>query len=198
MYESAGRYSPDKIHAKKGLLILSTLSAPNCLISDAHLMLVSPHLSPPQPGWSAQHNRIGMGCLLNFDVRALLRGARQKGDTAVIVYLLSVRRVTFSHHYNIHVENMYRGGLKDLLQLFLLHCSLLQGSRPPPGPHHRACRSSFRRRCAVPGWQGAEPQRCHRKMGTFWWAERIQQPNQPTGQITLFQRGHFGNIWLRR
>lgn len=106
MYESTGRYSPDKIHAKKGLLVLSALSAPNGLVSDAHLMLVSTHLSPPQPGWSAQHNRIGMGCLLNFDVRALVRGARQKGDPAVIGYLLSVRRVTFSHHYKCrkHVQ----------------------------------------------------------------------------------------------
>lgn len=49
-----------------------------------------------------------------------------------------------------------------------LHRSLWRENTPPPGLHHKACQSFFQRWCAVPQWRGAEPQRCHRRTGTFW------------------------------
>lgn len=45
--------------------------------------------------------------------------------------------------------------------------SLWQENTQPPGLHHKACLSFSQRWCADPQWRGAEPQRCHRRMGAF-------------------------------
>lgn len=70
---------PDKIHAKKSLITISTLSAPHCLISNTHLMLVCAHLCPPQPSWFAQHYSVSVGNLLNLYVCTLFQKTRHRG-----------------------------------------------------------------------------------------------------------------------
>lgn len=70
---------PDKIHAQESLLTIRTVSAPHCLISNAHLMLICAHLCPPQPCWFAQHHRICVGDLLNLYVGTLPGQTRDRG-----------------------------------------------------------------------------------------------------------------------
>lgn len=70
---------PDKIHAQESLLTIRTVSAPHCLISNAHLMLICAHLCPPQPCWFAQHHCICVGDLLNLYVGTLPGQTRDRG-----------------------------------------------------------------------------------------------------------------------
>lgn len=55
---------PDEIHAQESLFTVHTLFPPHRLVPDAHLMLVCPHLCPPQPGGTTQHHCICLSHLL--------------------------------------------------------------------------------------------------------------------------------------
>lgn len=75
---------PDKIHAEKSLVPISTLSAPHRFIPNTHLMLIGTHLCPPQPGWFAQHDCISVWDLLDLYVCTLLTGGpRHRGGQHV-------------------------------------------------------------------------------------------------------------------
>lgn len=77
LYISCGDL-PDKIHTEQRLLTISVFSAPNCFIANTHLVLIGSHLCPPQPGWSAQYNRMSVGSLLNLYVCTLCTRARKE------------------------------------------------------------------------------------------------------------------------
>lgn len=65
--------SPNQVHSQQSFLWIHRLLGPHRFISDTHPVFISPHLSPPKPSGSAQHNCMGMLSLRDRNVRALHR-----------------------------------------------------------------------------------------------------------------------------
>lgn len=67
-------------------------------------MLICAHFCPPQPCWSAQHNCISVGCLLNLDVCTLFTRRTRHRMKAVNGYLMAGSARSSHYVGNLRLE----------------------------------------------------------------------------------------------
>lgn len=121
--------SPHQVHPQQCLVLPHGLTGPDALVAHADAVLVSAHLSTPQPGGTAQHHRVRP--LRLFDLQVCALGGGQSGAE------------TWHAQHTVPCSNPGPSAISP--GLCPRDGGWRRGRRRPPGPHGAAGRRSCRR-----------------------------------------------------